>query len=111
MSDEIEAYQTALGTLINAEKVADKLAEIISDGADKMTNWKIVSVVETTPEFRWPPEVGGMRPRVEISGKNWPTVFDIGEALTAYHRAKFAVGAAWKKVPAERRVGLQPPPG
>lgn len=103
--DPIAHYQEAIRTLETTHQLAIQLVGTIREASDKLYNWSEVRISNVDVPF--PIEL----PLTStINADHWPTMQELAEALSAWHRARHEVDNAWRAIPAERRTGLQAPP-
>lgn len=100
--DPIRAY---LDTKRNFDELTQQVGEMIGRlqaAAHVLQNWEFATV----------PGPGGW-PIHLVSAPStgeWPTVKQVQDTLSNWHKAKLAAQNAWQKVPARDQQGLQPPP-
>ncbi len=102
--DPIKAYQDALQDFNSATKEAEGLVMAITSVANALRDWKRVTVADNKTGF--PLEAHGY----SINPDNWPTIQQIAEVLSGWHRVRHVMNNKWNAIPHDRRVGLQPPP-
>ena len=102
--DPIKAYQDAFQDFDSATKEAEGLVMAITSVANALRDWKRVTVADGKTGF--PPEAHGY----SINPDNWPTIQQIAEVLSGWHRIRHVMNNKWNAIPRDRRVSLQPPP-
>ena len=100
-------YRAALEALDRAEREAERIVGIITDAATHLRNWKQVRVTNVSVFF--PIELSAAR-SPEIIGRTWPSAHQLAEALSNYHAALRDAGSAHRRIPADQRGVVQPPP-
>jgi hypothetical protein len=100
-------YLAALEALERAEHEAERIVSIITDAATRLRNWKQVRITDVSVFF--PTEATATRSS-EINGRTWPSGVQLAEALSQYHAALREVGTAFRRIPADQRGVVQPPP-
>ena len=105
-TDPIATYQEALRNLDVATRQAERIVGVVTAAGSKLCDWKQVSM--SNIDLGFPPEV--TLSGHSINAREWPTAQELGEALANWHQAHQAVERAWRMIPSDRRMGLQPPP-
>lgn len=105
--DPVSTYQEALHNFTVATHRAEACVNTITDVADKLQDWKSVCVSNTSIGF--PGRVASSG--ISIDARDWPTAEQLAQALSSWHTTRNAAHNAWQMIPADRRLGLQPPPG
>jgi hypothetical protein len=105
--DPIQAYQQAARELKTATAQAERLAKVVTQGASALRIWKTAMVSDVQVGF--PAEIA-LNPRtLAINPADWPTAQAIAESLGGFHRAKFALQAAYNAIPGSQKDIVQPP--
>jgi len=106
-SDPIGDYQGALQRLEEAQRHAERYVQTISEAARALNDWRNTSV-SNVEGIGFSVEVS--RSPHTINASNWPTAEQLARALTTWHGVMGDVSDTWRRIPAERRTGLNPPP-
>ncbi len=104
-SDPISEYQHALQEFEQSKARAERLVNTISDAADKLRRWTGVNVSNTSAGFPIDIINGS-----SINGKEWPSGEELAQALSRYHSTFHEAGNAYRRIPANQRQVVQPPP-
>jgi len=104
-TDPISEYQTALREFEQATRRVERIVGIISDASSKLGDWQRVSVANINVGF--PAEI--LR-GPSINGSDWPTAQQLAEALSQYHSTLHEAGNTYRRIPADQRGVIQPPP-
>ncbi len=107
MSEEIEAYQSAIAKLQAAKQRAEEIKAIVVRASIALQDWRKASV--SGLEGGYPAEVIMLEGRQPIMASNWPTAGDIHKALTGYHEAKLTCKNAYQRVPDTQKPIVQGP--
>lgn len=106
MSDDpVADYSQALQDRGAAIAAAERMVSRVTDGANKLREWRRVSVSNLRPAVSFP--AGSHR---IITGDAWPSAQEIAETIKAYHDAGGAAREAWSRIPAGQRGAMTPPP-
>lgn len=93
-----------------AEDAAERLIGVVMQGARHLAKdgWQHTQISNDPVGGFFPAEamVGGGT----INGKEWPSAESLSTALHSYHDAKNAMNQAFKRIPADEREEMQPPP-
>jgi hypothetical protein len=102
-ADPIAAYQDALRKRDEAERKANRLAQYMVNAGEVLKNWRDVSFSNLSVSY----PIGR---RYSIIGDQWPTGLEIASALSEYHTAHHEAQNAYRRIPADKRSIITPPP-
>jgi hypothetical protein len=109
MSEANAAYQQALQEIRRTEEEAQAIVDEIDRTAAKLKGmgWKTVRIggIPMPDRSPAPPK----EPDWQID--DWPDRKSLGSAIKAHYEAVSAAKTIYEAIPADRRMGLQPPPG
>ena len=105
--DPITRYQQAVQGLLSAIAGAERLSQMVSNGAPVLRNWRGGMVSNSQVGF--PAELA-LGPTPSINASEWPTGQQIAEALGRYHKAKSELRMAYDAIPDARWARSSLPP-
>lgn len=107
MAGEIEAYQDALSTFTEHERVVSSMIENMRRALSDLGagGWKSV-VISGIP---LPAEIVMSGRNKSFDADRWPTGQQLKESIAKWHELRGQLRQAWDRIPDSRRFGITPP--
>ncbi len=101
--DPVRDYINAKGALSQARTRVENVVRQVHSVAAKLDHWSTIVIAggSAYPEHL----IGGE----SISLDEWPSIQQLDQALSDYHRLCHEADNAWRRVPAADHASLQPP--
>ena len=99
----IADYQSALEAFDSAVGKAEEMVMSINHSTHKLSRWRDISVSDGKTKF--PVSI-----QESINPREWPSLDDLAQTLSAYHTALHEVGNAFRRIPDNQRGAVKPPP-
>ena len=103
--DPVADYQAALQEFEASVGRVQEMVTNIRGVSNKLNSWKESSVADGTTKFPT-----NLDDRKAINPREWPSLSELAQTLSAYHAALREVGNAYQKIPDNQREAVKLPP-